>query len=148
MGRLQYWRFEYDGIRALEGLWTHVAKSGLESAVLDLVYLRVSQLNGCSYSVDAHGREAIEHGVAQRLVNDVAARRDTPFFTDRQRAALAWAEVVTDIAATRAPDDVYHDVAAQFSESELVNLTLAIAHMNAFNRLAIAFRRGPDSKPG
>ncbi len=148
MLRLEYWRADPDGVRAASELSTHLAHSGMDRALLEMVYLRVSQINGCSYCVDEHAREAVALGLDQRLVNDVAAWRDVSFFDDRQRAALAWAEAVTDIARTRAPDDVYRAAAEHFSAKELVGLTLAAANMNALNRIAIAFRRGPAERPG
>ena len=147
MLRLEYWRVDPDGMRAATQLSTHLGRSGIDRALLDLVYLRVSQLNGCSYCVDLHARDALAHGLDQRLVNDVAAWREVPFFDERQLAALAWAEAVTDIVGTRAPEEVYREAAQRFSERELVALTLAVAHMNALNRIAIAFRRGPSAPP-
>jgi AhpD family alkylhydroperoxidase len=145
--RLQFWRFDNDGIRALMRLPAHIAQSGLESSLLDLVYLRVSQLNGCSPCVDAHARDAITHGLDQRLVDDIVVWRESSLFTERQRAALAWTDAVTEIAKTGAPDDVYREAADRFSETELVDLTLAIALMNAFARIAVAFRHGPPPMP-
>ena len=147
MERLQFWRFDNEGISILMSLSAHLARSGFENSLLDLVYLRVSQLNGCSQCVDAHARDAITHGLDQRLVDAVAAWREVPFFSERQRAALAWADSLTEISKTRAPDELYREVSGQFSETELVDLTLAIALMNAFARIAIAFRHGPPPTP-
>jgi len=147
MQRLQFWRFDNDGIRALLSVDAHLTRSGLESSLIDLVFLRVSQLNRCSYCVDAHVHDAIEHGLDRRLVNAIATWRETPSFSKRQRAALAWTETVTEIATTQAPDEAYGEAAAEFSDSELVDLTLAIALMNAFARIAVAFRHGPPSVP-
>jgi AhpD family alkylhydroperoxidase len=147
MERLQFWRFDNEGIGALMSLAAHLARSGLENPLLDLVYLRVSQLNGCSQCVDAHARDAIAHGLEQRLVDAVAAWREASFFTERQRAALAWTDSLTEISKTRAPDELYREVSGEFSETELVDLTLAIALMNAFARIAIAFRHGPPPTP-
>jgi AhpD family alkylhydroperoxidase len=143
MLRLEYWKVDPEGMRAALQLSAHLARSGIDRTLLDMVYLRVSQMNGCSYCVDVHARDAVAHGLDQRLVNDVAAWHDVPFFDERQRAALAWAEGVTDIVGMRAPEDAYHAAARQFSEKDLVDLTLAAAHMNALTRIAIAFRRGP-----
>lgn len=147
MQRLRFWRFDNDGTRALMSLATHLAQSGLGPQLLDLVYVRVAQLTGCSACVDVHVQSALAHGLDQRLLNGVAAWRESPSFTERQRTALAWTDAVTDIAKTRAPDDVYGEVAGQFSETELVDLTLAIALMNAFARIAVAFRHGPPPMP-
>lgn len=147
MQRLQFWRSNNDGIRALMSASSHLARSGLESSVLDLAYLRVSQLNSCSSCVEAHTQESIEHGVEQRLVNGVAGWRESSLFTERQRAALAWAEAVTEVAKTGVPEEVYAEAASHFSEKEFVDLTLAIALMNAFARIAVAFRHGPPPMP-
>jgi AhpD family alkylhydroperoxidase len=106
----------------------------------------VSQINGCAYCVDLHGREALSTGESQRRVNAVVVWREAPFFTPRERAALAWAEALTLIADSHAPDQVYADAGAAFSEEELVQLTYVIVTMNAWNRLAIAFRQRPEDK--
>ena len=143
MERLQFWRFDSEAIRALMGVEAHLARSGLEPGLLHLVYVRVSQLNGCSDCEEAHSRQAIDHGVEQGLVDAVADWRQTSLFSDRQRAALAWAESVTEVSKTKVPDAVYREAAGQFSEIEFVNLTVAIALMNAFARIAVAFRHGP-----
>jgi len=119
----------------------------LESSLLELVYVRVSQLNGCERCEDAHAQEAIEHGADERLLREVAAWPQSELFSERQRAALAWADSVTDIAKTHAPDELYSELAGRFSEKELVALTVAIALMNAFARIAIAFRQGPPPTP-
>ena len=147
MKRVQFWRWDNEGIRALMSVRDHLARAGLERSLLDLVYLRVAQLNGCSYCIAPHASDAIEHGLPQQLVEAIGTWRETPLFTERQRAALAWAETLTEIAKTRAPDDAYREVTGRFSEKELVDLTLAIALMNAFARIAIAFRHGPPPMP-
>ena len=147
MERLQFWRWDNDGVRALMGVSAHLARSGVEKSLLDLVYLRVSQLNGCSYCMGPYETAAMAHGLTQPVLDSIATWREASFFTERQRAALVWAETVTEISKTRAPDDVYREVSGQFSECELVDLTLAIALMNAFARIAIAFRHGPPPAP-
>ena len=147
MQRLQFWRFNNEGIRALLSVRDHLTRSGLESSLLELVYLRVSQLNDCSDCVDAHVQGAVEHGLDHGLVNDVAEWRESPRFTERQRAALAWAEALTEIAKTGAPDELYRETADRFQKAELVDLTLAVALMNAFARIAVAFRHGPPPTP-
>jgi AhpD family alkylhydroperoxidase len=128
-------------------LSAHLARSTLDPSILDLVYLRVTQLNDCLSCIEAHSQDALAHGVEQRLVNSVATWRETSLFRERQRAALTWTEAVTEIAKSGAPDEVYHEVSGQFSQAELVDLTLAIAHMNALSRLAIAFRSDPPPLP-
>jgi|SRR5689334_4250968 len=147
MQRLQFWRFDNEAVRTLLNLRAHVFRSALESSLIDLVFLRVSQLNACSYCAESLAQEAITHGLEQHLVSGVAAWREVTFFSERQRAALAWTDAVTEVAKTGVPDEVYCEAAHHFSDSELVNLTLAIALMNAFARLAVAFRHGPPPMP-
>lgn len=147
MPRLQFWRFDNGGIRDLLSASDHLARSHLEPTLLDLVYLRVSQLTRCNDCVNAHAQDAISHGVAPTTVEKLAVWRETPSFDQRQRAALAWTEAVTDVAKTGVPDEIYREVSGQFSEEELVDLTLAIALMNAFARIAVAFRSGPPPRP-
>ena len=119
MLRLEYWRIDPEGMRAVMQVAAHLAKSRIDHALLDMVYLRVSQMNGCSYCVDLHARDAVAHGLDQRLVNDVAAWEDVPFFDERQRAALAWSEAVTDIVGARAPEDAYRAGRARVLEGFL-----------------------------
>ena len=147
MERLQFWRLDNGAIRALSTVRDRLAQSGLESSLLDLVYVRVSQLNGCTCCEDAHAQDAIEHGVEERLLRELAGWRKSALFSERQRAALAWADSITEIAKTHAPDELYSELAGRFSEKELVALTVAIAVMNAFARIAIAFRHGPPPAP-
>ena len=147
MQRLQFWRFDNEGVHAVISASAHLGRSGLERSLLELVYLRVSQLNDCSYCVDAHGRDALASGVNPDLVRNLASWRENPSLTERERAALGWAEAVTEISETGAPDDVYRETAARFSEKELVDLTLGIGLMNAFARIAMAFRHGPPPMP-
>ena len=144
--RLDYEAIAAEGLRALGGVHRYVAKSGLPPALIDLTYLRVSQINGCPYCIDMHTRDAMKHGVAVGKLMLVSAWRDTgTLFSPQERAALQWAEVLTLVAHTAAPDADYQAAAGQFSEKELADLTIAIGLMNAYNRLAIGFRRGPDT---
>jgi len=147
MPRLQFWRLASEDIHALLSVSDHLARSRLEVTLLDLVYLRVSQLDRCEDCVNAHAQDAIGHGVAQTTLEKLATWRETPLFTDRQRAALAWAEALTEVSKGGASDELYQEVSSQFSEAELVDLTLAIAMMNAFTRIAVAFRSGPPPRP-
>jgi AhpD family alkylhydroperoxidase len=143
--RLDYESTAAEGLRELGGVHRYVAKSGLPPALIDLAYLRVSQINGCPYCIDMHTRDAMKHGVAVEKLMLVSAWRDTgAMFSPQERAALQWAEALTLISQTAAPDADYQAAAAQFGEKELVDLTIAIGLMNAYNRLAIGFRRGPD----
>jgi AhpD family alkylhydroperoxidase len=145
MQRLDYESTAAEGLRALGGVHRYVAKSGLSPALIDLAYLRVSQINGCPYCIDMHTRDAMKHDVAVEKLMLVSAWRDTgALFSPQERAALQWAEALTLIAQTGAPDADYQAAAAQFGEKDLVDLTIAIGLMNAYNRIAIGFRRGPD----
>ncbi len=136
--------------RAMLALEACVHQSGLESSLLELVKTRSSQINHCAYCLDMHTKDARAHGETEQRLYTLPAWRETPFFTERERAALAWTESLTLVAETQVPDDVY-DVARQhFSEKELADLTLAIVAINGWNRLAIAFRKeaGTYQPPG
>jgi AhpD family alkylhydroperoxidase len=133
--------------QAMMSLYTYVKECGLDAALIDMVWLRISQINGCAYCVDLHYRDALAHGVAARKLNSVMTWAETQFFSARERAALAWAESLTLVAATRAPDDVYEAAHAQFGDKELVDLTYAIGLMNLLNRLGVGFRKEPEVKP-
>ena len=147
MERLQFWRLDNGAIRVLSTVRDHLAQSGLERSLLDLVYVRVSQLTGCACCEDAHAHAALAHGADERLLRELAAWPVSAFVSERERAALAWTDAVTEIAQTHAPDELYREVAGRFSERELVALTVAIALMNAFTRIAVAFRHGPPPLP-
>jgi AhpD family alkylhydroperoxidase len=133
------------GLKGLGGAHVYVSNSGLPKTLIDLVYLRTSQINGCAYCIDMHTRDLRKDGVAvEKLMLLSAWREAGEYFSERERAALAWTESVTAISETHAPDADYAAASAQFDEKELADLTLAIALMNAYNRMAIAFGRGPD----
>lgn len=118
--------------------YTH--NCGLDPALAELVKIRASQLNGCAYCLEMHTREARAMGETEPRLHLLAAWRESPLYTERERAALAWTEAVTLVAESRVPDDVYEAARASFSAEELVKLTLAIGVINTWNRLAIAFR--------
>lgn len=144
--KLDYTKASPGGVKALGGVYAHVMQSGLDPILVDLVYLRVSQINGCAYCLEMHTTDLIKKGVTPvKLALLQAWHESGPVFTEREKAALAWAESVTRVADTHVPDDVFNMAAAVFSETELADLTIAIGLMNAYNRLAISFRRGPDS---
>jgi AhpD family alkylhydroperoxidase len=131
-------------VKALGGVHAYVAQSGLPPVLLTLVYLRVSLINGCAYCIDMHSRELRELGASPEKIALVPAAGEAgELFDARERAALAWAEVVTRISATGAPDDAYTQVSEHFDDKELADLTIAIGLMNAYNRLAISFRTPP-----
>jgi AhpD family alkylhydroperoxidase len=116
----------------------------LEPALLDLVFLRASQMNGCAFCIAMHWREAKETGASDDRLHGLPAWREAPWYSERERAALAWTEALTDIAHGHAPEIVYTEARSAFSERELVDLTLAITTINSWNRLAIAFRTPPE----
>ena len=144
--RLKYASVSPDGYKAFGAVHAYIGKCGLERSLIDLIYLRVSQINGCAYCVDLHTRDALKGGEKERRLHSVITWHETPFFTPRERAALAWAESLTLIAETRAPDADYQPLREHFTEKEIVDLTYAIVLMNAFNRLAIGFRQGPTGE--
>jgi len=144
--RLDYTKASPAGVKAFGGVYGYVAQSGLDEVLVMLVYLRVSQINGCAYCLDMHTHDLIKKGVSPAKLALVQAWHEAgPLFSDREKAALAWAESVTRVAETQVPDDEFNSAAAVFSEKELADLTIAISLMNAFNRLAITFRRAPES---
>ena len=144
--RLDYANIAADGMRAFGGVYGYVANSGLPKALVDLVYLRVSQINGCAYCIDMHSRDLLKGGLTvEKLVLVPAWREAGELFSERERAALRWAETVTRVADTAVPDAEFEAAAAQFSEKHLADLTIAIGLMNAYNRMAISFRAPPEA---
>jgi AhpD family alkylhydroperoxidase len=135
--------------RAMLGLETFVRGSRLEPRLLHLIRMRASQINGCAYCLDMHSKDARAEGETEQRLYALNAWRETPFYTDRERAALAWTEALTLISEMHAPDAVYVDVKQHFTEEELVALTLAIVAINGWNRLCIGFRAVPGAyQPG
>jgi AhpD family alkylhydroperoxidase len=126
--------------RAMLNLQKEVESSGIDRTLLELVKTRASQINGCAYCLDMHTKDARAMGETEQRLYALNAWRETPFYTERERAALEWTEAVTRVADTHVPDDVYERVREQFPESELVALTFAVVAINAWNRLATAFR--------
>jgi AhpD family alkylhydroperoxidase len=134
-----------EAFNAMGRLEAYARQSGLEPSLLELVRLRASQINGCAYCVDMHTKDARAAGETEQRLYATAVWRETPFFTERERAALEWTEAVTDIAHGHVPDDVYQSVREHFGEKELVDLTMAIIAINGWNRLAISFRAVPGT---
>ncbi len=132
-----------DGIKAFLCLQQYVDACGLEQSLLQIIRIRASQINGCAYCIDAHTKEARAQGETEQRLYALDAWRETPFYTDRERAALAWTEAVTLISIDHVPDEVYDQARQSFSEKELVDLTLALALINTWNRLSISFRSVP-----
>jgi AhpD family alkylhydroperoxidase len=131
------------------GLETFVRKaSNLEPSLIELVKMRASQINGCAYCIDMHSKDARSEGETEQRLYSLTAWQETPFFTTRERAALAWTEAITLITDGHVPDDIYELAKQSFSNEELVNLTLAVITINGWNRLAISFRSVPgDYQP-
>ena len=128
---------------AMEGLEKYLEQCGLEKRLMYLIQLRASQINGCAYCLDMHWKDLRASGEDERRLYSLDAWRECPYYTDRERAALAWTEAVTLIAQGHAPDAVYQEARSQFSEKELSDLTLAVAAINAWNRLSISSRIVP-----
>ena len=143
--RLNYAEVGGGAARAMYGLEAYLAKSGLEPSLLHLLKFRVSQINGCAYCLDMHSKDLRAAGETEQRLYLLDAWRESPFYTERERAALAWAEAVTLVTEGHVPDAVYEQARAQFGEEELVNLTLAVVAINGWNRLSIAFRATPGS---
>jgi AhpD family alkylhydroperoxidase len=142
--RLDYYAASPAGMKALGGVYAHVQRNGLPKALIDLVCLRASQINGCAYCVDMHSRDLLNDGVSvEKLVLVPVWREAGALFDATERAALAWTETVTRIADTGAPDADYEAAAAVFAPEQLAELTIAIGMINAYNRMAISFRTTP-----
>ena len=144
--RLDYTQIAPAGIKALGGVYGYVAQSNLAPALVDLVYLRISQINNCAYCLDAHTRDLLKKGQKiEKLALVQAWAEAGHLFDERERAALAWAETVTRVAETGVPDEAYEAARTVFEERELVDLTIAIGLMNGYNRMAISFRNTPQA---
>ncbi|CAH2900695.1 MULTISPECIES: carboxymuconolactone decarboxylase family protein [Paraburkholderia] len=147
--RLDYNHIAPAGAKALGGVYGYVLQSGLSPVLVDLVYLRVSQINNCAYCLDMHTRDLLKKGVkVEKLALLQAWAEAGNLFDERERAALAWAESVTRVAQTGVPDEAYEAARAVFDERELVDLTIAIGLMNTYNRMAISFRNTPQAAVG
>ena len=143
--RLNYAKQSPELIKKLSDLSAAIRNGAIEATILSLVEIRASQLNGCAFCLDMHVKQAKIHGERELRLHHIAIWRESPLFSPRERAALAWTEAVTLIADEHVPDEVYEDVRKHFTEAELVNLTLAIVAINGWNRLNIAFRRVPGT---
>ena len=138
--RLDYAKVAAGAAQAMYALERYVRHCGLEPPLLELVKLRASQINGCAYCVDMHTKDARAHGETEQRLYAVVVWREAPFFTARERAALAWTEAVTLVSRDQVPDSVYEVARQHFSDKELADLTMAVIAINGWNRLAISFR--------
>ena len=142
--RIDYANASPDGYKAFGGVYSTLLKGSLPKQLIDLVYLRVSQINGCAFCIDMHTRDLLKSGLAvDKLVLVPVWQEGGALFSARERAALAWSESVTRVAETGVPDADYAAATAEFNDKELTDLTYAIALMNAFNRFGVAFRPAP-----
>ncbi len=141
--RIDYRRHAQGALKAVLDLEKYIAESGLEPKLIHLVKMRASQINGCAYCLDMHSIDARTEGETEQRLYTLDAWRETPFFTDRERAALAWTEAVTLIAQTHAPQEVYEELKKYFTEKEIVDLTFVAGTINLWNRLAISMRAVP-----
>lgn len=142
--RLEYWSVAPRTTEALLSVNKSLDGSVLGAALINLIYLRVSQINGCAYCVDLHARDLRKAGETDARIDGLAGWYDSPLFSDREKAALAWVEAVTRIEGTRAPDAAWSELREHFADKELADITYAAALMNAWNRIAIAFRHEPE----
>jgi AhpD family alkylhydroperoxidase len=143
--RIDFYTASPDAFKAMMALETAVSKLPLEKSLIELVKLRASQINGCAFCIDMHTADAMKDGETPRRLFAVTAWREAPFFTNRERAALAWTESLTQLSLTHAPDEDYALLSAEFSPKEMVDLTVAISTINSWNRLAVGFRKMPQA---
>lgn len=141
--RIEYARVAPGAVEAMRALEKYVHTCGIDPKMLELIKIRASQLNGCAYCLDMHTKDARAHGETEQRIYALNAWRETPFFNEKERAALAWTEAVTQVSASRVSDEVYEIARQSFDEKELVNITMAIIAINGWNRLAVSFRSVP-----
>jgi AhpD family alkylhydroperoxidase len=141
--RIDYRKFSQEPLKHMLNLEKYIAESGLEPKLVHLLKMRASQINGCAYCLDMHSLDARATGESEQRLYTLEAWRETPFFSDRERAVLAWTESLTLIAQTHAPDDVYAELQKHFTEKEIVDLTFVVGAINLWNRLAISLRAQP-----
>ena len=141
--RLDYTKFGHEPLRSLYAIERYLHDSGIDSKLLHMIKLRASEINGCAYCIDMHWKDAIAAGESEQRLYGLNAWRESPYYTDRERAALEWAESLTMVSETHVPDEVYQRVRAHYSEKEMVDLTIAVGMINMWNRIAISFRAVP-----
>src|SRR4051812_16421893 len=143
--RIDYLKSARGAYHAMLGIEHYLEQCGLEESLLDLIKLRASQINGCAYCIDMHWKDLRAIGESEQRLYGLDAWRESPYYTERERAAMEWTEAVTLISVTHAEDEIYEKVKGQFSEKELADLTFAVATINAWNRLAIGLRSVPGA---
>jgi AhpD family alkylhydroperoxidase len=143
--RIDYTRLSPGGYRAMLGLEQYLNNSSVERKLLNLIKLRVSQINGCAYCLDMHWKDLQVEGESEQRMYSLDAWREAPYYTERERAAFAWAEAVTNITDGHVPDELYEETRQHFGEQEIADLTLAVVAINGWNRISIAFRVVPGT---
>lgn len=146
MPRINYYPLAPEPINKLVAVSKSLASGSLEPGLRSLIELRVSQINGCIYCVDLHSKEARQHGETQQRLDTLPVWHESPFFDEREKTALAWAESLTHVSQTHAPDAVYNALKEYFTEKEIVELSLVISVINAWNRIAVGFRTMPEKR--
>ena len=147
--RMNFYEKGYKAIKPLFGIGAYLSKSPVEQSLLELVYFRVSQINGCAYCLDMHSKDLRAKGETEQRLYMISAWREVTLYTEREKAALAYAEALTRLPNNEVPDDVYEKAVGQFSEEELIDLTIAIIGINSYNRINVAFRTpAGDYVPG
>jgi len=144
--RLNYAAIAPEATKALAEVNAALLRAGLDKRLMDLLFLRVSQINGCSYCVDEHARDLRRAGESNERLDGLAAWRESPYFTEPEKAALEWAESLTHVDVTHAPDTVYEPLTRHYDDKQVANITYAIAPMNAWNRVAIGFQVAPQPR--
>lgn len=143
--RLNYQNLAHNGVRLMMEMEAYLRHSGLEPSLMELIKMRTSQMNGCAFCLDMHSKDARAAGETEQRLYGLDAWRETPYYTDRERAALSWTEALTNVQQGHVPDSVFEEVKRHFSDEEIANLTLAINQINSWNRISIAFRAVPGS---
>jgi AhpD family alkylhydroperoxidase len=143
--RIEYAQVAPGAVEAMHALEKYVRTCGIEPKLLELIKIRASQINGCAYCLDMHTKDARTQGETEQRIYALNAWRETPFFTEKERAALAWTESVTQVSTSQVPNEVYEIVRQYFDEKEIVNITTAIVAINGWNRFAVSFRSVPGA---
>jgi AhpD family alkylhydroperoxidase len=141
--RIDYTKYAQEAQRSLYALERYILNCGLDHSLVHLLKLRASQINGCAYCIDMHSKDARALGETEQRLYELDAWRETPFYTERERAALEWVEAVTLVSESHVPDEIYERIKKQFSEKEIVDLTIVAGMINMWNRLAISMRAVP-----
>jgi AhpD family alkylhydroperoxidase len=141
--RIDARKYAPEAQKAMYALEKYLGESGLEHNLIHLMKMRASQINGCAYCIDMHSKDARALGETEQRLYELDAWRETPFYTDKERAALAWTEAITLVSETHVPDSIYQEVRTFFTEKQIVDLTFVVTTINAWNRLAIALRAVP-----